>query len=44
MAKILIVYYSKTGNTKEMAESIGIGASRDGGVVTIKSIEKVIDS
>ena len=39
MAKVLIVYYSRTGNTKKMAESIGNGATDAGAAVTIKSVE-----
>ena len=39
MAKILIVYYSRTGNTKKMAELIADGARDVGGEVTVKSVQ-----
>lgn len=38
MAKILISYFSSTGNTKKMAELIAGGAEKGGGEVTVKSI------
>ena len=38
MAKVLIVYYSKTGNTKKMTERIGKGASGAGAAVLIKFV------
>jgi len=38
--KILIVYYSKTGHTKKMAEAIAKGCRRVEGVeVTLKRVE-----
>lgn len=42
MPKILIIYYSRTGNTKKMAELIHEGAVSEKGVdVEIKNIESV---
>jgi len=38
MAKVLISYFSSTGNTKKMAELIASGAEKGGGEVTVKSI------
>jgi len=38
MAKILISYFSSTGNTKKMAELIASGAEKGGGEVAVKSI------
>ncbi|MEK6727686.1 MAG: flavodoxin domain-containing protein [Candidatus Omnitrophota bacterium] len=31
MEKVLIIYYSRTGNTKKMAELIGEGVKKEGG-------------
>lgn len=42
MPKILIIYYSKTGNTKKMAEMISQGAASEKEIdVEIKSVEEV---
>lgn len=41
MAKILICYYSKTGNTKKMAEFVAEGAKDGGAVVTLNPIDEV---
>jgi len=41
MSKILIGYYSKTGNTKAMAETIGEGAKGGGAEVTLKTIAEI---
>ncbi|MEM2902031.1 MAG: NAD(P)H-dependent oxidoreductase [Candidatus Bathyarchaeia archaeon] len=38
--KILVAYYSKTGNTKAMAELIGEGARRLGGEVSVKDVRE----
>ena len=39
MAKVLVAYYSRGGNTKKMAELIGAGASSVAGVeVSVKSV------
>ncbi|MFA4044102.1 MAG: hypothetical protein HZRFUVUK_000885 [Candidatus Fervidibacterota bacterium] len=41
MPKVLIVYYSRTGNTKSMAEAVAEGAKRVGGVdVELKAVEE----
>lgn len=40
MVKVLVVYYSKTGNTKKMAEFIGKGVEAAGGLLTIKNVEE----
>ena len=42
MANILISYYSRTGNTKKMAELIAEGATAAGGEVTLKGIEEIL--
>lgn len=39
MAKILIVYYSETGNTKKMAELIAEGVKEEKVEVVIKNVE-----
>ena len=39
MSNILIVYYSKTGNTKAMADYVAQGARDAGANVTLKSVE-----
>lgn len=38
--RLLVVYYSGTGNTKRMAEEIGEGAERLGVEVEVKSVEE----
>jgi len=38
MAKILIVYYSRSGNTRTMAESVAEGAREAGGEVVLKAV------
>ena len=40
MARVLISYFSATGNTKKMAELIAEGAKKAGGDVTLKTIEE----
>lgn len=40
MAKILIIYHSKTGNTEAMAKAVEAGAKREGVEVTRKKLEK----
>jgi NAD(P)H dehydrogenase (quinone) len=37
--RLLIVYYSESGNTKRMAEEIGRGAGRNGVDVELKKVE-----
>ena len=39
MSKILVIYYSQTGNTKHMAEAIGEAAAKHGAKVEVKSVE-----
>ena len=41
MAKILIVYYSRTGNTRKMAELVGEGARGEKVDVTVKDVSEV---
>ncbi len=41
MAKILVVYDSKTGNTEKMAGSIAEGAREAGASVTVKRVDEV---
>ncbi len=49
MLKILVIYYSKTGNTKKMAQAVGKGVKESGGepdVVHVEDfgdIEKLLD-
>lgn len=38
MAKVLIIYYSRTGNTKKMAELVAEGVREGGGDVTLKPV------
>ena len=38
MAKILILYYSRTGNTKAMAERVAAGAESSGADVELKAV------
>ena len=38
MAKVLVSYFSATGNTKRMAELVGEGATKGGGDVAVKPI------
>lgn len=42
MAKILICYYSRTGNTKAMAEFVEEGVKAEGVPVTLKSVEDTL--
>jgi len=41
MAKILIIYYSRTGNTKKMAEFVAEGAKAKGAEVNVKEAANV---
>lgn len=41
MAKVLIIYYSRTGNTKRMAELIGEGVKKEGGEASVKDVKDV---
>jgi len=40
MAKILIIYHSKTGNTEAMAKAVEAGVKKEGVEVIIKKVEK----
>lgn len=39
MAKVLIIYHSRTGNTKKMAEYIGEGVTNAGGELILKAVQ-----
>ncbi len=39
MAKVLVVYYTRTGNTKAMAEFVASAAEEEGAEVTLKDVE-----
>lgn len=41
MAKVLVLYHSRTGNTAKMAEAVGAGARSSGVDVSIKKVEDV---
>ena len=41
MAKVLVIYYSGTGNTKQMAESIVEGAKLEGLEAVLKEVKDV---
>jgi len=41
MAKIIVIYYSRSGNTEKMAESIGEGIKKEGVEAVVK---KVLDT
>lgn len=41
MAKALVIYYSRTGNTKKMAESVAEGIKKEGLEVVIKEVKDV---
>jgi NAD(P)H dehydrogenase (quinone) len=40
MAKVLVLYFTRTGNTKAMAESVADGAEKEGAQVTLKDVEE----
>ncbi len=40
MAKILIVYYSRTGNTRSMADLVATGVRQAGASATLKAVEE----
>lgn len=42
MEKVLIIYYSRTGNTKKMAELIGEGVKKEGGEALVKDVKDVL--
>ena len=41
MAKILVTYYSRTGNTKKMAEAVAEGAEKGGGEVDLLKVDEI---
>ncbi len=41
MSSVLVTYYSRTGNTKEMAEHVAKGAEQAGGDVKLASVDRV---
>ncbi len=41
MAKVLVIYYSQTGNTKKMAESIAEGIKKEGADAVLKDVQDV---
>ncbi len=41
MVKILVCYYSRSGNTKKMGELIAQGVSKEGAEVDLKSVKEV---
>lgn len=41
MAKVLVVYHSRTGNTARMAEAVGEGAKSSGAAVSVKKVGDV---
>ncbi|PIU50829.1 flavodoxin, partial [Candidatus Desantisbacteria bacterium CG07_land_8_20_14_0_80_39_15] len=41
MAKVLVLYYSRTGNTKKMAELIGEGVKKESADVDVKDVKEI---
>ena len=41
MAKVIVIYYSQTGNTKKMAESVVEGIKKDGVEALLKDVQDV---
>ncbi len=41
MAKVLVIYYSQTGNTKKMAELVAEGAKKESVEVILKDVQSV---
>lgn len=41
MSKVAVIYYSSTGNTTQMAEAVGKGATDAGAEVTVVSVSDV---
>ena len=41
MPKILVIYYSKGGNTKKMADFVAKGVKEEGGEVAVKTVDNV---
>ncbi len=42
MAKVLVVYYSRSGNTEKMAQLVAEGAESKGAQVKLKSVQEVM--
>ncbi|MBI5145321.1 MAG: NAD(P)H-dependent oxidoreductase [Candidatus Omnitrophica bacterium] len=41
MAKVLVIYYSQSGNTKKMAELVGEGVKKEGMEAVVKDVKEV---
>ena len=41
MAKVLVLYFTRTGNTKAMAEFVADGAEKEGADVVLKDVEEM---
>lgn len=41
MAKILVVYYTRTGNTRKMAESVAEGINKEGAYAILKEVKDI---
>jgi len=41
MAKVLVLYYTRTGNTKAMAELVAAGAEKEGAEVALRDVEEI---
>ncbi|MFA4842220.1 MAG: NAD(P)H-dependent oxidoreductase [Candidatus Omnitrophota bacterium] len=41
MGKILVIYYSQSGNTKKMAELVAEGAEKEGAEVVLKDVNNI---
>jgi len=41
MGKILVIYHSRTGHTRAMAESVAAGAQAEGATVELKKVQEV---
>lgn len=41
MAKALIIYYSRTGNTRKMAQYVAEGVEKEGVEITVKNVEDI---
>ena len=39
MARVLVLYFTRTGNTKAMAEFVAAGAEKEGAEVSLKDVE-----
>ena len=41
-AKVLIVFYSRNGNTEQLAEAIAAGALEEGAEVTVRRVNEIV--